>query len=266
MNELRISLVVIGILVIVAVYAAARLNSGRRERRRGEVRVEPTVSAGADHRIDEPEFEVRASVEAPDNALLISASGAQPIPAFVLKKTAEAGPKNTYAPKATDAPRRVASSTSTPAQVITLNVVARPDVPFRGDAIRKALAALGLTLDERGLFHYFDTDADGKRATVFLVANMLKPGTFELSTMDALTTRGLSLFMQVPGPLSASEGFDLMLERAGSIAVRLGGTMCDDQRVPLNPQRAREIRERLLSSDFAHAMPHYSGTAHNRNQ
>jgi cell division protein ZipA len=112
---------------------------------------------------------------------------------------------------------------------------------------------LGLALGEHDFFHLREIDDNGDRRVVFSVANMLKPGTFERAALAGLTTRGLTLFMQIPGPLTASEAFDLMAEKAGSIAVRLGGTVCDEQRAPLNAQRTREIRERLLSYDFTRA-------------
>jgi len=43
-----------------------------------------------------------------------------------------------------------------------------------------------------------------------------------------------------------------MLETAQFIAQRLNGVVGDEQRVPLNPQRIRALRERTLNYDFSH--------------
>ena len=61
-------------------------------------------------------------------------------------------------------------------------------------------------------------------------------------------------FMQIQGPMTASEAFDAMLEKAQYIAQRLHGIVGDEQRTPLSPQRMRAIRERMLNYDFAHSL------------
>jgi cell division protein ZipA len=183
-----------------------------------------------------------------------------PIPAFAVKRDAA----GTTEPPA-HMPTHDADSSSPPAtqetsrraapeRIVVLNVVAREGRPFRGDSIARTLDTLGLELGAMDFFQSYDVDETGRRRSVFSVASMVKPGTFDRATLPTYSTPGLALFMQIPGALAASEAFDAMHECAGSIAVRLGGTVCDEHRAPLTPHRAREIREALLSQDFSEAV------------
>lgn len=269
MNDLRVSLIVIGVLVIAGVYLLGWLNQ-RRRRSAIARRYEPELSAPAADKTagpDASEFQMRLDPHDDDGDALVFRDAAEPapiIPAFAIKKTPPETRKTPPEPRvpAKIQPRPVAvrpdvestSNTPAPERVVVLNVVAREERPFRGDAVRKTLETLGLEFGKLGLFHYFDSDSAGARKPVFNVASMIKPGTFDRATLSTYTTPGLTLFMQIPGPLAASEAFEAMNQCAGSIAVRLGGTVCDEQRIPVTPQRARELRETLLAGDFSRAV------------
>lgn len=80
---------------------------------------------------------------------------------------------------------------------------------------------------------------------VFSIANIVEPGTFALDKLAELQTPGLTLFCQLPGPMANSEAFDLMLGKAEMIAHQLGGRVCDDKRNLLTPQAIAHYRERI---------------------
>ncbi len=259
MNDLRVSLIVIGVLTVSVVYFIGWINQRRRRsvherHREPSFSAEPATTTG----FDAADFQVRFKDD--DDALLFSEPAEAPpiIPAFAMKKAEPEPP----VPARAIEPRRVsarkdgptAENSHTPELVVVLNVVARESQPFLGGSILRTLETLGLELGKLNLFHYYDTDGHGVRHTVFNVASMIKPGAFDRATLLTYTTPGLTLFMQIPGPLAASEAFDAMNECAGSIAVRLGGMVCDEHRVPLTPQRARELREKLLARDFSQAV------------
>jgi cell division protein ZipA len=236
------------------------------------VRIETWADTAADvvrHNVsDEWEIRLKEPEEKEDDALLIQSRPAaevpvktNPIPAFAIKKSADSSvAAKTIARKAPEVVpvasarkpvQRKATPRGEPDLIVALNIVAREQHPFRGDAILKTLETLGLELAEQDVFHLREENSDGELETVFFVASMMKPGTFERATIEQTTTPGLTAFMPIPGPVTASEAFDTMVEKAGSIAVRLNGTVCDEQRVPLSPQRTREIRERMLNYDFS---------------
>ena len=80
----------------------------------------------------------------------------------------------------------------------------------------------GLEFGDMGIYHRL---VDGKRelGPIFSVANMLKPGNFDLAHLDALHTRAFSLFMTLPAPLPALDAWDAMLPTAQRLAELLDG-------------------------------------------
>jgi len=67
-------------------------------------------------------------------------------------------------------------------------------------------------------------------------------------------TPGLSLFCQLPGPVSSSEAFDVLLKKARSIADSLGGQLCDDKRNLLTEQATGHYRDRISAFDHEVAL------------
>ena len=148
-----------------------------------------------------------------------------------------------------------------PDLVVSLTLMARDKQKFSGTELRTALESAGLELAEFDIYHFRDADAEGDTRAIFSAANIVKPGTFNAATLHELEIPGLVLFMQIPGPMMASEAFDAMLEKAQFIAQRLHGIIGDERRVPLSPQRTREIREHTLNYDFAHVAQNSPGGA-----
>ena len=123
------------------------------------------------------------------------------------------------------------SETEMPNMTVLLTVLAPSGQSFSGAAIRKVARELALPLGEQGVLEC-NTDAEaGKRPkTVFSVAHLREPGTFDAKTFDTLSTPGLLLFLSLPGPLSATEAVRIMFGVAGQLAEKLGGTVCDEKR------------------------------------
>jgi cell division protein ZipA len=74
---------------------------------------------------------------------------------------------------------------------------------------------------------------------------MFNPGTFDLEDIDAMYTRGLSLFMTLPGPGEALQNFNLMHNAAKKLAEEFGGQILDGQRNMLTVQTTRHYVERI---------------------
>jgi cell division protein ZipA len=75
---------------------------------------------------------------------------------------------------------------------------------------------------------------------------MVKPGTFPVSDMEAFTTPGLTLFLQLPGPLDGVEAFDDFVNTAERLAVELGGELRDEQHCVLTHQALMQVRESIV--------------------
>jgi cell division protein ZipA len=92
---------------------------------------------------------------------------------------------------------------------------------------------------------------DGKsdQGPIFSAANMVKPGHFDMSRIDQLSTPGLSFFMALPGPLSALDAWDTMLPTAQRLAELLDAIVLDEERNALGRQRIAHIRDELRAWD-----------------
>lgn len=123
-------------------------------------------------------------------------------------------------------------------QIIALRLVAPPAEAFDGAALRAAIEAEGLAFGRYQIFHRLD--AAGR--TVFSLAGLKEPGTFDVATMDRGSFRGVALFVVLPGPLAGGEAFDALLAAARAIAGRLGGVLQDERGVVLGPVRIGQLR------------------------
>ncbi|AIF47963.1 cell division protein ZipA [Dyella japonica] len=136
-------------------------------------------------------------------------------------------------------------------RIVTLFVVAREGNVFHGADLIVAAEKTGLEFGDMGIYHRL---VDGKRelGPIFSIANMVKPGNFDLSRVDALRTPGLSFFMTLPAPIPALDAWDAMLPTAQRLAELLDGQVLDEERNALGRQRVAHIRDELRGWDRDH--------------
>lgn len=126
-------------------------------------------------------------------------------------------------------------------RIVALRLVA-PEEHWIGRQLREAIEAEGLRHGKYSIFHR--EREDGK--TLFYVASMMEPGSFDLAKMDGQIFPGISLFGIVPGPLDAPATFDMVLAAARHLAERLKGQLQDEQGSTLTAQRILNLREELV--------------------
>ena len=122
---------------------------------------------------------------------------------------------------------------------IGINIVTEGE-PFAGTKIRALAEAGGLTLANDGAFHAVDDDG----RVLFTMAN-LEPGLFAASEMRNLTTRGLTLVLDVPVVPDGVHVFDRMMRQAKQMADTLQGIVVDDNRSPISLEAAQLIRTQI---------------------
>ncbi|HUG04244.1 MAG TPA: cell division protein ZipA C-terminal FtsZ-binding domain-containing protein [Steroidobacteraceae bacterium] len=132
-------------------------------------------------------------------------------------------------------------------RIVALRLVA-PDGNWSGQQLREALEAEGLRFGRYSIFHR--EREDGK--TLFYVASMMEPGSFDLANMDAQAFPGVSLFGVVPGPLEAPAMFDMMLSVGRHLAECMTGQLQDEQGSTLTAQRILNLREELVHFEHRH--------------
>jgi len=187
------------------------------------------------------------------------------IDALRAPSSSEPTPQNIQPAPTAPAPATTTASTNTPPRsdlgrrpaqlpverIVTLFVVAREGGHFNGPDLIVAAEKAGLEFGDMGIYHRL---VDGKRelGPIFSVANMLKPGNFDLARLDALHTPGVSFFMTLPAPLPALDAWDAMLPTAQRLAELLDGQVLDEERNALGRQRIAHIRDQLRGWDRDH--------------
>jgi cell division protein ZipA len=136
-------------------------------------------------------------------------------------------------------------------RIVSLFVVARDGGPFVGADLIVAAEKAGLEYGDMGIYHRM-LDGKPELGPIFSMANMVKPGNFDVSRIDVLQTPGLSFFMTLPAPISALDAWDAMLPTTQRLAELLDGQVLDEERNALGRQRIAHIRDELRGWDRDH--------------
>ena len=106
----------------------------------------------------------------------------------------------------------------------------------------------GLTFGHMDVFHRL-VDGRPEQGPVFSVANIIKPGSFDMASIGELETPAIAFFLTLPAPLSALDAWDTMLPAAQRMSELLDGVVLDEERNALGRQRIQHIRDELRSYD-----------------
>ena len=128
-----------------------------------------------------------------------------------------------------------------PEDVIVINVLATDEVGFDGEHLLQILLACGMRFGSMDIFHRTDED----NRVQFSMANVTKPGTFNLDTIGQSQISGVSFFMTLPCSAEAMESFDYMYETANVLARHLHGTMKDEMHSVFTGQTVEHCRNRI---------------------
>ena len=235
-NELRIIIAVIGAIVFALIYFFGRPKKpgqGRRMpwTRDNMDRVEPTFGEPTQPEQGELDVQLHEELERLGSAIAAKRGDNGPEPA---------------APKVPAAGMRPAGLPIE--RIVTLFVAARDGATIHGSDLIVAAEKAGLAFGDMGIFHRL---ISGKleAGPVFSMANMLKPGSFDMRCIDELHTPGVSFFMALPGPLPALDAWDAMLPTAQRLAELLDANVLDEGRNALGRQRIAHLRDELRAWD-----------------
>ncbi|HEY8942395.1 MAG TPA: cell division protein ZipA, partial [Cellvibrio sp.] len=131
-----------------------------------------------------------------------------------------------------------------PEEVLIINVMAHKGEMLNGADLLDVILQCGMRYGSMDIFHRY-SDAKGEGALLFSMANMVKPGTFDLDAMDEFETPGVSLFMTLPIDADSMQSFDLMVDTAQAIAEGLNGELKDEQRSAMTRQTLEHCRQRI---------------------
>ncbi len=242
MESLRWILLVAGIVFVIVIYVLGR---SRRQRNRS------MVDGLSDGREDDlPEFSAQ-NLDDLDEGVgqvrVITAAIAEAdegdVSSLNVSAEAEQQADSTEIDKPGKAQKSDAADKNEPDDIIVLYILPKPDCSLAGSQINSAAQAMGLSFGEMNIFHYMD-----KNRSVFSLANMLEPGSFDADTIHDLKTTGLTVFMQIQAgdPL---DDLTEMLQRSYQLAGLLDARLCNHKREPLTEQDAENYRTHV--SKFA---------------
>ena len=135
--------------------------------------------------------------------------------------------------------------------IVVLNIMAKQGVRFHGLDILNAMRDLEFEFGDMNLFHIYVNQAN-KHRPLCSIANTVEPGTFDIEHMAELETPGLSLFMQLPGPMEDRLAFERMLQLARALAEQLNGDLCDESRSTLTLQAIGHLKDKVEAFHFKH--------------
>jgi cell division protein ZipA len=127
-------------------------------------------------------------------------------------------------------------------RIVTIRVCAVGETQWSGSQLMAALELHGLAYGRYQVFHR--KHADGR--SLFCVASLIEPGTFDVAEMADQEYRGVTLFAVLPGPIQPVEIMDELLGTARGLAEELSGMVQDAKGMPLSPQRAAALREDIV--------------------
>lgn len=137
-------------------------------------------------------------------------------------------------------------------KIVTLHVVAQQDQVFPGAALYDQFEQRGYHYGEMNIFHSMH---QGK--TVFSIAKIVEPGYFDIDNIDSFQTPGISLILQLPGPVAADVAFEVLISEAWDLAQGLGGIVLDADHSTLSNQAVQHLREGIY--EYMHRQKYFSG-------
>jgi len=129
--------------------------------------------------------------------------------------------------------------------LIVINVLGNYGTNFKGVQLQEAFQNIGLEYGDMRIYHYYPDDSQQR---LFSVASIKEPGCFDFDNPAIYSTKGISLFMLLPGPLDGKLAFEILYGVATELANRLGGYLCDEDFNKLTKQATAHMKDKI--SDF----------------
>ena len=129
-------------------------------------------------------------------------------------------------------------------RVVSLRLVAREGGHLDAERTVRALREAGLQHGPYDIFHHRE-DRDAPESG-FSVANLVEPGSFDLSSLAGATLPGMTFFLVLPGSGDPVKRFDRMIGIARELCRELDADLLDESGNSWTIQGERYIREELI--------------------
>ncbi len=252
MDTLRVSLIIIGILIIAAIYLL-----GRRQVDSDEHPLKTTSSFSWSHLFERlkfsfPKLEQSVSEEVVANKEELSAEDLADVKTIVAER-------KQIISNADDVTLIVELTSDQIAPAgeqlfVPVTIIARHGRKFIGEDISSVMAACGFYLDRSGIYYLDVKDQQGFQQKLLGLANIVEPGTFSEETMSTFETPGLVLYLHLPAPIEARDAFATLIDKGRELSVKLSGELCDETRSVLTNQTISHLKEKVEAYRFKQKM------------
>lgn len=260
MNDLRLILIIAGIIIIAIIYLTGRKGKRSPGTAVNGVKVTESGQSSLSSHGDKPPFRDFSQdyLEGEEDYLLDSEADFESLTNDDFYRTNEPTKKNVAATgPASQQDNIICSEPYIPAvelppnmqpMIICVNVISPRGSMFSAEKVKASLEATALIYGDMQIYHYFESMGPAqfsKKQKVFSVASAVEPGRFNPAKLSSYQTAGLSLFLQLPGPIDGVLAFERMCQLAKYFAGRLGGVFCDEKYNKMTIQGMANIKDEI---------------------
>lgn len=137
---------------------------------------------------------------------------------------------------------------------IPLTLMGKAGRQLSGETIQQATAAAGLNLKDDGIYRFEVKDAQGYLQPLLGLANILEPGSFDPTQMEQFATPGLVLYLHLPAPIEARMAFETLIDVGQKLEALLEAELCDETRSVLTKQTIGHLKEKVEAFRFKQKM------------
>ncbi len=128
--------------------------------------------------------------------------------------------------------------------VVAIYVLAKDDGSFAGLNVDAAARSHSLHLGHKDIYHHMAA-LNGLSYSIFSMANMHNPGTFDAAALDIAKTQGLVFFINMPCSPQPADAYQSMIIAAEAICDELGGVLVDQHRKTVDRKSLENIRQQV---------------------
>ena len=230
MDNFRLVLLLLGLVIVAGVYLVTRQNQLRARKQRE----------------DSGENTVPRSSHAPYRKPTGKAHG-------VPRKSLARLVKTSQSRKVAFNGSEVANTAIEPLNVVVY-VMAATGTQYRRSTLIDSLLNLGFSREFDDEFVYFTVDQyeTDRRVHLFSVKDIQSPSVFVGDEGDNAVTNGVALELELPLAVDSMDAFEKMLTMARVLAAKTNGVVCDDLQNRLTNQATMHIKDKIM--DFQRKM------------
>ena len=268
MDEMRIVLIIIGLILLAAIYWMGR----RDERRALEKKVSQQKSALPENDFNEfqtyddglalehdsvdydrfymsetdNEIFFKSPIKKSSGTPTIHQTGVHQSGYSAVETTAE---EAVFLTEDEPPPQSVELPAGVEPLLVNLWVMAPQEMTFEPHYLKQTLDDSGMRYGDMNIYHYYrkpkvdSLPSRGQR--LFSIASMVEPGYFDPENINTYRTPGVVLFLQLPGPIDGVLAFEKMHQMGELLARRLNGVLCDNKHNKITPQSITHIKDEI---------------------